>query len=178
MSRIDIRAPRIQGNVYADFNADGANNDNADGILDGWIVYLDTDNNGQLDAGETTAATSGRAGFFDFGKVAPGTYTVRQQMPNGWTQTSPVSGVGHVLTVADGDGPIHVDFANQVPTATTVYPSIDVGQQIRKSSSPVTSTLEISETSQIFDLNVHLDISHTYVRDLEVYLDRSRRDPS
>jgi len=166
--RLDAPAPRIRGNVFADFNGDGQNNDFGEGIQDGWVVYLDSNDNGQFDEGEVSTTTDGDAGFFDFGVVAPGDYVVRQQLPEGWTQTGPAGGAGHVLTVADGDGPVHVDFANQIAAERTTYSSADVPQNIRKD--PVHSTLSIPQSTTVFDVNVTLSISHPDPDDLDVFL--------
>jgi serine-aspartate repeat-containing protein C/D/E len=56
----------------------------------GVVVYLDTNNNGVLDAGEPSTTTSS-TGTYSFVGLAAGTYYLRETVPSGYTQTSPSS---------------------------------------------------------------------------------------
>ena len=55
--------------------------------LSGWTVYLDVNNNGVLDRGETSTITDA-TGAYRFGNLGPGTYRVRQEIQAGWQQTT------------------------------------------------------------------------------------------
>jgi len=54
------------------------------------MVYLDRNNNGQLDAGETSVNTDA-SGNYLFSNLAAGNYTVREVAPGGYVQTYPVT---------------------------------------------------------------------------------------
>ena len=100
---------KISGTKYEDLNGDVAK-DSFDPGLSGWTIYLDANNNGVLDEGEQFRVTDAE-GKYLFEELTPGTYTVREVLQTGWTQTAPVKGFADVtLTVQD---PIQtVDFGN------------------------------------------------------------------
>jgi len=77
----------ITGNVYADWNGDGAR-EHDEWNLPGRTVYIDANHNGRLDPGEPTAVCDA-GGNFAFNNLAAGTYDVRQVLPVGWRQTTP-----------------------------------------------------------------------------------------
>ena len=166
LMRLDLSRPRISGNIFGDFNANGLRDDRLrEGIFesDGWLVELVDD------AGDVVAAAAplGNSGNYSFGSVDPGTYTVRQYLPSGWVETVP--GDGHHVTVAAGDVPRRLDFGNYTSTTSETYSSNDVGQRIR-SNRTITSDLTVPDTGTIFDINVQLDVTHTFDGDLETFL--------
>ncbi|MCC3433009.1 MAG: carboxypeptidase regulatory-like domain-containing protein, partial [Microcoleus sp. PH2017_04_SCI_O_A] len=55
--------------------------------ISGVTVFLDTNNNGALDAGEATT-TSDQFGTFAFRNLRPGTYNLREVPPPGFFQTT------------------------------------------------------------------------------------------
>jgi subtilisin-like proprotein convertase family protein len=156
----------IADTVFNDLNGDGVNNDGS-GLL-GRTVYLDLNNNGVLDTGEP-AATTDRWGHYWLGQLDPGTYIVRQLLPlsSGWTQTAPTGGA-YTVTVPAGQT-VHLDFGNNTPNRVNTYPSGTVGLAI-KDLATTTSTITISDSYSIFDLNVQLNISHSNDSDLTVVL--------
>ena len=79
---------QIHGTKYDDFNGDGVRGRNDRGIL-GWTIYLDLNNNGQLNDGEPVTQTD-RSGEYWFMGLDPGTYVVREVPQEGWTQTAPM----------------------------------------------------------------------------------------
>ncbi|MGH7175954.1 MAG: S8 family serine peptidase, partial [Tepidisphaeraceae bacterium] len=85
----------ISGLVFSDRNGDGIRQD-AEQPLAGWIVFIDANNNGSLDGAETTAITNGQ-GEYRIGDLQPGSYTIREFLPVGWTQTLPSPGGGGSL---------------------------------------------------------------------------------
>ena len=75
--------------------------------MPGWSIYLDTNGNGQQDAGEPNQITDA-FGRYAFTGLVPGPYTVREVMQPGWTQTYPpagayavVLGAGQIMTGKD-----------------------------------------------------------------------------
>ncbi|RIK76721.1 MAG: hypothetical protein DCC68_18745 [Planctomycetota bacterium] len=86
----------------------------------GVTIYLDTNNNGQFDAGEPTTTTmqdntatpENEAGMYWFTQVPAGTYMVREVLPTGWIQTYPANNGGHTVTVATGTIVEGIDFGN------------------------------------------------------------------
>jgi uncharacterized repeat protein (TIGR01451 family) len=95
----------ISGTVREDTDADG----DGDTALSGRTVFLDADGDGTLDGGEAST-TSGAAGAYSFSGVAPGSRTVRQVVPGGWTQSAPAA--GHAVTVTSGSSTAGRDFAS------------------------------------------------------------------
>jgi len=93
--------------------------------LAGWTIYLDLDNDNQLDANEPFDITDAN-GEYSFTDLPAGNYTIREVQQPGWVQTAPASGF-HSLTLTAGAAVIGRDFGNQVgalqvtsltPTAT------------------------------------------------------------
>jgi subtilisin-like proprotein convertase family protein len=166
LMKLELSQPRISGNIFADFNANGLRDERLyEGILeqDGWRVEL-VNTGGNVVA---SAAPLGNNGNYSFGAVAPGAYTVRQVLPDGWTETTP--GSGYSVTVATGDAPLRLDFGSTAATQLATYPSSDINKPIRDLKT-VASTLTVPDDVRIFDIDVALDISHTYNSDLTVFL--------
>ena len=109
----------ISGNLFNDADANWAHDANEPG-LSGWTVYIDSNNNGQLDAGEASATTNAQ-GNWTIGGLAGGTYTVREVLQSGWRPTVP----GPFATVQVAAGATHagVVFGNTQKTyiAGTVF---------------------------------------------------------
>lgn len=55
----------------------------------GVTIFLDLDENGVLDKGEPAQVTD-ENGLYKFTKLMPGTYVVREVVPNGYRQTFPL----------------------------------------------------------------------------------------
>ncbi|WP_293122667.1 SdrD B-like domain-containing protein [Microcoleus sp. bin38.metabat.b11b12b14.051] len=76
----------ITGCKFEDFNQNGYRDGNEPAIAN-VTVFLDTNNNGALDAGEATT-TSDQFGTFAFRNLRPGTYNLREVPPPGFFQTT------------------------------------------------------------------------------------------
>lgn len=76
----------IIGCKFEDFNLNGYRDGNEPAIS-GVTVFLDTNNNGGLDAGEATTTTD-QFGTFGFRNLRPGTYNLREVPPLGFFQTT------------------------------------------------------------------------------------------
>ncbi|MEQ9671648.1 Calx-beta domain-containing protein [Coleofasciculus sp. G2-EDA-02] len=77
----------INGKVWQDLNSNGFQDSFEPGIAD-WAVYLDENQNGQLDVGEYSTLTN-EYGEYTFFGLESGIYTVAQTVLPGWQQLSP-----------------------------------------------------------------------------------------
>ena len=77
----------LSGRIWHDIN--GNSSDDTEPPLANWTVYLDTNNNHQLDAGEISTLTDA-SGLYSFMDLRPGIYNVAQVVPAGWHQTYPL----------------------------------------------------------------------------------------
>ncbi len=105
----------ITGLVFNDANNNAAL-DEGESSLSGWVVYLDTNDNGVLDGGEVSKTT---ASPYLFTGLADGTYTVREVLQSGWTQTLPTAGNSfkYVVAISGGNAVTNKDFGNFVATS-------------------------------------------------------------
>ncbi|MCA9166756.1 MAG: VCBS repeat-containing protein [Planctomycetales bacterium] len=85
----NTRGGEIHGFKWLDENGNGRWDDNEPG-LPGWQIYLDLNNNRQLDPNEPSTITDERGGYW-FMDLPPGTYTVGEVLQSGWEQTYPGS---------------------------------------------------------------------------------------
>ena len=108
----------IRGTVFADTNQDGIRGAGELGLA-GITVYLDTDNNGSLDAGEPQITTSSdlfftpainEAGTYSFTHLSAGTYTVRTIVPVTLSATPPTE-LLHTVTLTTAETRSGVDTA-------------------------------------------------------------------
>ena len=106
----------IEGFKWNDFDGDGAWDQPDEPGLEGWTIYIDANENGQLDAGELSTVTAAD-GSYSFGPLEAGTYTVAEVLQAGWTQTCPdaASGGAYTLELAPGEFASDVNFGNWQP---------------------------------------------------------------
>ena len=90
----------FSGYVINDVNANGKWDSGEKGIA-GRTVWIDLDNDNQLDDNEARTTTVDN-GKFTFGGLAAGTYKFRELIPTGWSQTSPANGFGLNATLTAG----------------------------------------------------------------------------
>src|SRR5262249_13720619 len=96
--------------------------------LNGWTVYIDVNNDNQLEATGPNAEpftttgitdlngdgliTGDEIGYYRF-FVTPGTYTIREVPQTGWAQTAPNNAQGeYSVTLANGQSAHNLDFGN------------------------------------------------------------------
>ena len=101
---------KISGRKFEDKDGDRKFDFNEPG-LSGWTIYLDANNNGQLDAGETSVVTD-KDGKYSFSNLSAGTYHVREVLKSGWKQTLPSSGRYDVTFSASSQNATGKDFGN------------------------------------------------------------------
>jgi V8-like Glu-specific endopeptidase len=80
---------KIQGNLFFDANKDGVKQ-NGEKPRDGFIVWLDTNNNGTADAGERKTLTDTN-GNYSLNALAAGTYNLRHELPVGYNSSLALS---------------------------------------------------------------------------------------
>src|SRR4030095_5531455 len=85
---------------------------NERGLL-GWRVYIDTNANGQFDNGEFSSLTS-ESGVYNFFKLPPGNYTIREVSPAEWTQTTLASTLN--VTLSPTNDLTDINIGNQRPS--------------------------------------------------------------
>lgn len=163
LMKFNPNAATVSGHAFADLNADGINNDGA-ATPQACTVFLDANGNGVLDPGESSTTNSGPQGTYKFAGLEPGTYTVVEVAQSGWTPTTPVS---QTVTVGAGQAAA-VDFGNSLPWTTSSYTK-NAGTKIPDLSS-ITSSLVVSDSYPIMDLNVTVTIAHPDIYQLSLTL--------
>ncbi len=99
----------ISGSKWHDLDQNGVW-DQDEPALEGWTIYLDDNENGQLDEGELSTVTD-ENGEYEFSDLSPDTYTVAEVLQQGWEQTSPVNGT-YILDLAPNEDAEEIDFGN------------------------------------------------------------------
>jgi len=77
----------ISGLKWEDLDHDGVQ-DAGEPPLNGWTIFLDTDADNELDAGEVVAVTN-LEGRYTFTDLPAGSYTVAEVIEDGWAQSLP-----------------------------------------------------------------------------------------
>jgi ELWxxDGT repeat protein len=90
-SPLPVNTTAINGVKWNDANVNGKQDDGELG-LPGWVVYLDQNQNGQLDKGEKSTITDGM-GKYSFLALDAGTYNVATLAKEGWKDTYPSIGM-------------------------------------------------------------------------------------
>jgi VCBS repeat-containing protein len=120
----NFKLGEISGMKFNDADGDGTR-DTGESGLEGWTIYLDSNDNGGLDEGEVSIVTD-EAGTYSFASLGPDTYRVREVTRIGWSQTTPESGYyGVVMTsglLASGR-----DFGNRYITGNVAPVATDDG---------------------------------------------------
>lgn len=99
----------LEGIVFEDIDGNGLQDVGENGLA-GQTLYLDADDNGQLDTGETSQTTNAQ-GIYHFTDVPVGDHTLRLAAAAGWHQTAPAD--GHIVTVAANQTTNALDFGSQ-----------------------------------------------------------------
>jgi len=108
-------AATLRGVAFQDHDADGVRDGNDAGLRNR-TVFLDSDNDGRLDAGEQSATTNA-AGQYAFNDLSPGMYRVRMALPAGAAATRTVD-----ASVVEGDTLVGQDLGVRVNEATRYFP--------------------------------------------------------
>ena len=115
------RKVSVSGDVYYDLDGDGKydhdpynpSDPNAEPKLPGWTLYLDDNDNGALDEGETTAVSDEKGHFVFWGLMPGQSYVVREVVKDGWTHTSrPAYYVGPLVSATSVVGLLFGNIEN------------------------------------------------------------------
>ncbi len=106
----------IDGTIWNDLNFDGirqvdpGTGEFAEPGLEGWTVFIDTNDNGVKDDGETSTVTDA-AGRYSFISLTEGDYEVTEILPDGWDVASGYD-IRQTVSVFAGERSTAGDFAN------------------------------------------------------------------
>ncbi|MEG4421515.1 SdrD B-like domain-containing protein [Microcoleus sp. LAD1_D5] len=123
VNRLDFALPspiftgRISGTKFNDLNLNGRLDAGSDQPQSGVTLFLDQNNNGQLDSEELQTQTDSLGGY-SFSNLPPATYTVQEIVPAGFTRVTPVQ------AVAVANQTTNFDILNIAQTPPTVTGSI------------------------------------------------------
>lgn len=101
----------ISGIKWNDLNGNGVREPDEAGLED-WTIYLDQNQNGKLDTGETFTITDAE-GNYSFTDLKPDTYTVAEVLLPGWKQTFPGGSGSYTIEIDPGEIVNSIDFGNQ-----------------------------------------------------------------
>ncbi len=115
-----IEPASIHGRKWSDANGNGSPDPDEPGLA-GVTIYIDLNENGVLDADEPRTLTMeddpatdfDEAGRYWLEGLRPGTYVIREVVPDGFMQTFPMNSGEHSVTVEFGDVVEGIDFGNQ-----------------------------------------------------------------
>ena len=110
------REGSITGIKFNDHNGNGVKDGSDDQPLTGWTIFIDTNDNGLLDEGESSKVT-GEDGSYSFSDLAAGAHIIREVGQGGWTQTWPTDFSAYRLTIGNDQGSewdwTGIDFGNK-----------------------------------------------------------------
>lgn len=108
---INEQLASVGGMKFNDKNRDGQFTPHQDKPLRDWIIFIDTNGNGTLDAGEPQNTTSA-LGRYAFADLIPGAYSLCEQQQEGWESTLPNDATCRTLLLAPGAHLSSVHFPN------------------------------------------------------------------
>ncbi|MEG4608311.1 SdrD B-like domain-containing protein, partial [Microcoleus sp. F6_B6] len=122
IANVQVPPPPVTGSIsgrkFIDINNDRNFTPGTDQLQSGVTLFLDQNNNAQLDIGESQTQTD-NLGAYSFSNLPPATYTVQEIVPAGFTRVTPVQAVTVVA-----NQPTNFDIANVAQIPPTVTGSI------------------------------------------------------
>jgi hypothetical protein len=129
----------ISGLVFNDLNGDGLN-ESEPGFNGVTIEFFDSGNN-LVGTSITATGSDGQAGEYSFTNLTPGTYTVVERVPSGWTATTSTSAPA---VVASGTNTGGVDFGDfQLGTLSGTQFEDLTGNGFSADDPPLSSTKQV-----------------------------------
>lgn len=92
--------------------------------VEGYTIFIDANNNGELDSGEKSTTTA-LDGSYSFTGLEPGEYTVVEVMKVGWI-VLPTTSTSWKFTLAPGEDRKNVDFINIEKPTIQVFKNVDI----------------------------------------------------
>jgi len=118
----NIKYGSISGHKYHDL--DGSASTSGDQYaVSGYTIFIDTNNNGQLDAGEPST-TTGTDGSYSFTNLKPGTYKIAEVTKIGWI-VLPTTSTSQSVTLSAGEDRKNVNFINVEKPTIQVIKNVD-----------------------------------------------------
>lgn len=147
----------IAGTKYHDRNGDGVR-DSLEPGLPHWTLYLDTNNDTELDSGEPSTTTDSE-GKYEFSNLDIKDYVMREVFQPGWFQVAPRGNKLAVRTLS-GQTADNSDFGNisEAETSASPYTNVivvpiqDDGEAVRAKS-----MIAVTDAFPVVDVNVTLD---------------------
>jgi DNA-binding beta-propeller fold protein YncE len=160
-NRQTVQLNEIRGKKWNDLNRDRAQNAGEPGIQ-GWTVFLDTNQNGVLDAGETSTITDASGDYSFPGLAGPRTYTVAEALQPGSQQTFPgISGAPPSVLIPVANGRDHVFD----PTRNLLYITTGAGTVQRYDVATQTLLTPLAVGTSLNGADITPDGSALYVAD-------------
>ncbi|MDC0176265.1 FG-GAP-like repeat-containing protein, partial [Planctomycetaceae bacterium] len=166
----------IHGTKFHDRNSNGVQDAGEEPLVD-WTIFLDTNDDGELDAGETNTTTDAD-GNYSFVGLSPGSYIVREVGQTGWEQVSPEPriteyviaptmriGDASMVEPDSGTGELELEITLTHPSLETItveFATADGTAAAGTDYEAVSSTLsfEPGVTSQTITVTVNDDPDH------------------
>jgi hypothetical protein len=104
------------GVKFEDLDNDGLDREEGEPGLPGFTIYVDYNNNDQLDEGEPFDITAEDGSYLITG-IVPGTWRVKEIQQTDWTQTYPASGY-HEVVFTSGMEDVNNNFGNWISRYT------------------------------------------------------------
>jgi len=118
----NIKYGSISGHKYHDL--DGSASTSGDQYaVSGYTIFIDTNNNGELDAGEPST-TTGTDGSYSFTNLKPGTYKIAEVMKIRWI-VLPTTSTSQSVTLSAGEDRKNVNFINVEKPTIQVIKNVD-----------------------------------------------------
>ena len=114
----------ISGRKFSDLNNNGTWNEENEPLLSNWAIYSDTNGNGLRDEDEPSALTDSD-GSYTINGLAYGTYTIREELQEGWKQTSPKEEFYSIDVTNSGNEFFGNDFGNLQYAQITIEKEAD-----------------------------------------------------
>ncbi|HAI63239.1 TPA: hypothetical protein DCL89_03335 [candidate division WWE3 bacterium] len=128
----------ISGQKYEDLNGNGQKDSGEPGLPD-WTIFIETNGNGILDAGETSVTTDADGNYLLTNLVSD-TYRIREVQESGWTRTAPV--VGYIdVDLHDAYSSSDNNFGNFKLASITACKYVDSGVLQDTEENGIQSTL-------------------------------------
>lgn len=141
----------LTGTKYDDLDRDGQRDEDEPGLA-GFTIYLDANNNGQLDGGELSTVTDADGDYYF--EVAPGNYIVRELPADNRQVTEPATD-SHVVAVDIGRVVTGLDFGSHNLTNQPVLDVTAGSEADQFSAYEIVATIFDADYMDIHQVEIH-----------------------